>query len=95
MQTVDADKDRSLADYITFDLPSTADIYVAYDDAATSLPGWLSGFTPTAQTLTTNHPSAPVLRVYELTGVSGTQVLGGADASTTGAGANYLVIVVD
>jgi hypothetical protein len=92
------DEDRNLAnsDYLTFTVPQDSTLYVAFDADAT-LPGWMSGYTEvTGVTLSTDNTAVPNgMQLYRLDNVSGPVTLGGADDATTGAAANYVVIVVE
>jgi len=92
-----SDHDRNLinTDYLSFNVPENATLYVAYDENATTLPAWLTGdFTDTGANIDTNNPSALNMRLYSKKNVFGKVQLGGADAAKNSAMANYLVIVV-
>ena len=94
--TADAHADQTNTDYLAFDIPNSSSVYIAYDDAASSIPSWLSSaYIDTGLFVTTDNPSASSLRLYRADNVVGTLVLAGADASTNGAGSNYIVIVVE
>jgi len=95
IMTRDQDLDASNTDYLSFNVPEAATLYVAYDDAATSVPAWLSfNYVQTALLLNTDNPSAPVMRLYRKDNVIGSVALGGAEATVNGAAANYIVILV-
>jgi len=95
IMTSDLDRDQSNANYLSFNVPETSTVYVAYDANATTLPAWLSSnFTDTGVTIDTDNASAPSMRLYSQANVLGNVTLGGANAAANGAGANYLVIVV-
>ena len=91
-----ADRNRSNSDYLSLDLgTSTAvTVYVAFDEGAVSLPSWMAGYSDTGLTVQTTSTSAPHLRLYRAPSMSGVVTFGGADAATTGANANYVVIIV-
>jgi len=101
ISTANADKVNSRGDYLTFNVDRNVDVYIAYDPAATVLPGWMSGFTDTFQTVSVTDPGASTLKLYHKTYVygvdtpiDGTIQLGGNLASgASGANRNYLVIV--
>ena len=95
IMTSDSDRNRSNTNYLSFNVPETSTVYVAYDANATSLPAWLSdNFTDTGVTIDTDNASAPSMRLYSQNNVLGNVTLAGANATANGAGANYLVIVV-
>lgn len=52
------------ADYLTFQMPETGLVYVAYDTRGTSLPDWMNGFIDTGDELLTSWWRQPSLRVY-------------------------------
>ena len=94
LMTADDDKNLSNSDYLSFNTSQTAAVYVAYDAAAAAIPNWLTAFSPLGIQLQTNNGSSPLLNVYKWDNVIGDVELGGADAVSTGARTNYLVIVV-
>ena len=96
IMTADADVNQNNTDYLSFDVgASPVDVYLAYD-ADVALPLALaSEYLPTGLSITTDHPNAPVMTIYSRTGAVGTVVIGGADGGTSGADANYIVIVVN
>jgi lysophospholipase L1-like esterase len=105
IMTANADRNGTAANYLTFTLDRDADVYVAYDAnvSATALPDWLkgtSGFVDTPEpeldVVTTTNSSCSTLKLYRKSFASGTVVgLGGNNGSSTGAGGNYVVIVVE
>jgi lysophospholipase L1-like esterase len=99
IMTANADLNSVARSYVTFDVDRNADVYLAYDANATSLPGWLIGFVDTGEAVGTSNPSARSLRLYHkpVYVPSGTVrvTLGGNDGSTTTASSNYVVIVVE
>lgn len=96
IQTEQSDRDLTNADYLSFEVPSTSTMYVAYDSAASSLPTWLStGFTATGLTLTTSGATGSELALYQQNNVLGSVVLGAAAANANGANVNYVVILVE
>ena len=96
VQTADADRNLSHADYLSFNLPGSATLFVAYDSAASSLPAWLDApnFSATGDSLITDHGSGTVFDLYSASYSAGLVTLGGADAASHGAAANYLVVIV-
>ena len=81
---------------MTFDVPASAKIYVAYDANASSAPTWLSaGYTNTNLTISTSNPLVPVMDLWVSNSVTGTQTLPAANAAGHGASSNYLLIVVE
>jgi len=98
IMVANADRNDTAANYLTFRLDRDADVYVAYDRNATVLPAWLAGgsaFDATGELVTTTNPNCSTLALYRKSFASGTVVsLGGNDGSSTGAGGNYVVIVV-
>ena len=95
IMTSDQDRNLTNTNYLNFNVPEKATLYVAYDENATTLPTWLAGnFTDTGTNLDTNNPSTVTMRLYSKKNVLGQVQLGGADAATNHAMANYLVIVV-
>jgi hypothetical protein len=91
--TANADRNATNDDYLTFELPGSSSVYVAWDANAT-VPAWLAGFTATGDSISTDDPAAPTLDLYRQDAVAGTVQLGGAASGSTGAAANYIVIVV-
>jgi len=104
-----ADKTINTINYLSFsvDAAQDVDIYIAYDDGATSLPTWmtddpdadgpLGAFTDTGLLINTTDTSTPVLRLYKSYIPAGNPIppLGGnLQGGATGANSNYVVIVV-
>lgn len=97
--TANADRNEVAASYVTFDVDRNADLFVAYDANANSVPEWLSGFLDTGEMVGTSNPNAPSLRLYRmpLYVPNGTVrvSLGGNSGLTTRANSNYVAIVVE
>ena len=49
---------------MSFVIPADGTVYVGYDRRATTLPGWLSGFTDTGDIINTSLGSQGWLKVY-------------------------------
>ncbi|MBK9132726.1 MAG: sulfatase-like hydrolase/transferase [Gammaproteobacteria bacterium] len=93
--TGNLDKNAANSDYLSFNIPAPATLYVAYDANAATLPSWLSsGFVDSGLRIYTSNPSTPQMKLYRKDNASGTILLGGANAAATGAAANYIAIVV-
>ncbi|MCC6301283.1 MAG: sulfatase-like hydrolase/transferase [Gammaproteobacteria bacterium] len=93
--TGNLDKNAANSDYLSFNIPAPATLYVAYDANAVTLPSWLSsGFVDSGSRIYTSNPSAPEMKLYRKDNASGNIVLGGANATANGALANYIAIVV-
>lgn len=88
--TANDDKSAAGAAFLTFEVNRDATVYVAYDNRATSLPDWLSGWTDTGLTLGTTDVERVVLsRDFP----AGALTLGGnLAAGASGANSNYSVI---
>ncbi|MFN2200537.1 MAG: GDSL-type esterase/lipase family protein, partial [Caldilineaceae bacterium] len=99
IMTANADRNEVAASYVTFDVDRNADLFVAYDANANSVPEWLSGFLDTGEMVGTSNPNAPSLRLYRmpLYVPNGTVrvSLGGNSGLTTRANSNYVAIVVE
>jgi hypothetical protein len=97
IRTANADRNRNNSNYLQFYLTKDSSVFVAYDAEASSIPVWLqsaSGFVDTGLLIQTTNVSAAGLRLYRKDYPADSTVsLGGADALTSGAGANYVVIV--
>ena len=95
IRTANADRNKSNSDYLSFYISKSSSVYVALDINA-SVPSWFAtqGFVAQSLQIQTTHPTAPVLRLYrrDYTGAQ-TVTLGGANSASTGAAANYVVIV--
>lgn len=82
------------ANYVTFTLTQSATIYVGYDQSASFLPAWMSGYTATPHVVLSDNPSTPGYRVYQRDVTEGTYSLGGNwNPLNTGALSNYFVII--
>ncbi len=87
------DKNRTTAVQTTFTLSQAANVYVAYDPRASSLPNWLSGWTATGQTLGVTDNGTSTLALYRKAFGAGAVSLGGNLATgASGATTNYVVI---
>ncbi len=85
--------DKSVTDlsHITLTTNASATVYVAYDNRASGLPDWMSGFSDTHLNIETTDVS---LDLYEETYAAGTITLGGNLASgAAGAQSNYIVFI--
>jgi hypothetical protein len=90
------DRNSTSAEYLAFTLDRDADVVVAYDAGASILPGWLTDFQDTGQTVTTTNSNASGLRLYrKLYGAGGVSLGGNLNSGAVGAKANYVVIVVE
>ena len=90
-----ADSASTSSTYLSFSVDRTVDVYIAYDNGATVLPDWMTGYTDTGLLLSSTDPSTPALRLYRKNFVPGTITLGGnLQGSATGANSNYVAIVV-
>jgi len=95
IKTANDDKSDSSEDYIQFDLTVAADLYIAYDSRATSLPNWMSEFTATGEDLEVTDFDANPLQLYAKAFDAGHVVLGGNMAPpAAGANTNYIVLAV-
>ncbi len=94
IRTANADRSLSNNDYLSFTLPKSSTVYVAFDSDATP-PSWLTaaGFADSHMSVQTNTPGAGTLELYSKSFAAGTVTLGGANAATTRADANFVVIV--
>jgi hypothetical protein len=91
IQTANDDKYRTESAFLTFSVDRDVMVFVAYDSRARSLPGWLSGWTNTGQTLV--NTDVP-LNLYSRPFAAGPITLGGnMAASASGADSNYTVVV--
>jgi len=94
IRTRDAHKGKANPDLLSFDVGQLSTLYVAFDEGATQRPSWLKAYAKTGLVLKTSNPAARTLRLYRKNNVQGKVTLGGAASGSTGAKANYLVIVV-
>jgi hypothetical protein len=88
LKTGNNDKFQTAADFITFDVQAPMVVYVAYDDAIASLPGWLGPWENTGYTWRSAYTS---YTVYQLEFPAGTVVLGGNEMGFH----HYSVAIVD
>ncbi|MEM7220376.1 MAG: putative Ig domain-containing protein [Pseudomonadota bacterium] len=100
LQTSNTDRNLSNTDYLSFDVPTSSKVYVAYDDLATSIPVWLSSnyteITGAAGLVQTSHPIRPNLRLYVSNGnITGTHTIPAPAGAVHNAVVNYQVIVVE
>ncbi len=94
IQTANNELNNTATQYLSFTVDRPVTVYVAYSAGASSLPNWLSNFSNTGSTLTTNDPLTPTLRLYSRNYNAGAVNLGGNLASgAVGAKSNYVVIV--
>jgi len=77
LKTGNNDKFQTAADFITFEIQTPMVVYVAYDDAIGSLPGWLSPWENTGYKWRSVFTS---YSVYQLEFPAGTVVLGGNES---------------
>jgi hypothetical protein len=90
IKTANDDKTSTATNLLSFDLGQAADVYVAYDIRATSLPDWLAGWTDTGENLVYGD----TLRLYKKHFSAGTVWLGGnLAAGASGALTNYTVLI--
>jgi hypothetical protein len=90
IRTANDDKTSTATNLLSFDLGQAADVYVAYDIRATSLPDWLDGWTDTGENLVYGD----TLRLYKKHFSAGTVWLGGNLApGASGALTNYTVLI--
>ena len=93
--TPNDDRNRTDASgYLTFAMPYTGTVYVAYDSRATSLPNWMNGFIDTGDVLKTSLSSQPSLKIYGRSYANGAIVNFGGNKAAGFAGgtvSNYLV----
>jgi len=89
------DKNVSDSEHIILNLSSSATIYVAYDQRASSLPTWLESFTSTGDKVYSDGDSSmEYFRLYKKDYPPGQVVLGGNHCGgDTGAGSNYIVYI--
>jgi lysophospholipase L1-like esterase len=91
-----ADKATTAGNYLTFNVDRPVDVYVAYDSAASALPGWMAGFSATGLVVQTTNPATPSMSLYVKSFAIGPIVLGGnLQPPAVGANANYVAIVVE
>ncbi len=94
IRTANNDKNETSETWITFGIDRDADIYIAYDQRATSLPNWMSGYAAVGETIGTTDPGAD-FDLYKKACSAGGVVLGGNMApGAAGAESNYIVLLV-
>ena len=96
--TANDDKNVSDADYLEFELTQESDIYILFDERATSLPAWLETLTfnyeLVGDTVTIDGDSAD-RDVYRRVMTAGSVQLPGPQATpSAGVSANYTVVIV-
>ena len=95
IKTLNDEKTNSTDNYVQFDLGHDADVYIAYDNRAISLPNWMSDYTATGTSIGVTDEGATPLQLYMKTFDAGLVVLGGNMATgAVGANTNYMVLVV-
>jgi len=95
IMTANADRNRTELNYLTFDVDRNVTVYIAYDDRATSLPNWMNSYTD-ENTQVGSSRSAHNFDLHSRNFTPGTITLGGNQAAgASGAGANYIVIIVE
>ncbi len=94
IRTANDDKDQTSETWITFDIDRNADIYIAYDQRATSLPNWMSGYAAIGESIATTDPGGG-FDLYKKAYTAGGVVLGANMApGAAGAESNYIVLLV-
>ena len=95
IMAANADSADTSDSHLTFTVDRPIDVYIAYDNSATALPDWMSGFANTGLLVGTTDPSTPNLRLYTKSFSAGAITLGGnKQGSETGATSNYVAIIV-
>jgi hypothetical protein len=95
IQTTNVDKSQTSEAWLDFDVDQEADVYVAYDPRATSLPNWLRDHTEMIDTIGLSDASQGYARLYRKTHRIGEAVLGGnMAAGAAGAVSNYFVLTL-
>lgn len=84
IQTASGDRDSSRPVLMTFELTAPAKVYVAVDRRLDCLPGWLSEFTPTGETLSTTNLKSSPMPLYVARFPAGKVLLGGNRADCPG-----------
>ncbi len=94
IRTANNDKYSTSSAQLIFSINKPADLYVAYDVRADSLPAWMSDWTDTGMTLSNTDGAACPMNIFTKSYGSGSVTLGGNHAGgDTGANSNYIVIV--
>lgn len=94
IRTANEDSGATDPAFLEFDLTAPAEVFIAYDRRATTLPDWLASFEPRPdlQIATTDDEAGP-LKVFAKSFPAGRITLGGNLAvGAAGAGSNYLVL---
>jgi len=95
IQTKNDDKDETSEAWIDFDLDREADVYVAYDRRATSLPNWMADYTEMGDVINVSDSGQGYARLYRRTFPVREVVLGAnMAAGAAGAGSNYFVLIL-
>ncbi len=90
IKTANNDKASSNANFLSFTLSQSAEVYVIYDSRATSLPSWLTSYTKKSEIVATNDVP---MNVYVKTLSGGSYTLGGnLSGGASGAMSNYFVV---
>src|SRR3989344_2368661 len=91
IKTNNVDKNATSVNFLTFTLSEEAYVYIAYDSRATNLPGWMSNYIKTTETIKTTDIT---FNIYKSAYPAGEVVLGGNMAApASGAQSNYFVVV--
>jgi hypothetical protein len=94
IKTANDDKSVSTETHIEFDLSQKADVYIAYDNRAISLPDWMGGFSAIGESIAVGDEDASPLQLYKKAFPSGHVALGGNMATgAVGAGSSYIVLL--
>ncbi|MHC4671893.1 MAG: PKD domain-containing protein [Planctomycetota bacterium] len=95
IKTENDDKNATSESWITFNLDNKADVYIAYDPRATSLPNWMSSYTDTGDFIDVSGVGQDTADLYMKTFSSGSVTLGGNKATgASGALSNYFVLIL-
>ena len=91
LRTPNDDKYRTGASEMQFDVSRTVTVHILYDERATALPDWMSGYTDSGITV---YWDSSGHKVYSRTFTAGTIVLGGNLAPpASGSESNYGVVI--
>lgn len=92
IKTANEDKSSSQAGFLTLSVNQDVTVYVAYDERASSLPNWLSGWNNTGARIGTTDVGR---NLFSKNFVAGTIILdGNMAAGAAGMSSNYNVIIV-
>ncbi len=92
IQTANNDKINFLTNFLSFDLLAPAEVIVLYDARASDTPNWMSGFTPTGESVVTTDTT---LNAYSQTFPVGSVQLGGnSGLGSSGADSMYSVVII-